>query len=337
MRLHNAGLVWLLSLRFRPAASHAFDLDTGANITYPLPARLVHEFPRATWVENLAVRQNGRILATEVTKPRIYEIDPFSDSDAIIVHVFNETASVLGIAEGTADVFYVCTGNSSSTKLEGYGEQYIFEVDLRQFTPTVPGSAKVTQIATIQQAGELDGLVYLEAEPPLLLVSDFLFGVVFSVNIRSGEVQVPINSTYTRSTGFSVNGLKIYGKDLYFTNTQQETWVKVPINSRGEPVGNYTVLAQGGFLPDDFALNSNGDAYITSFTVGKNGLVFIPADGGNATYIAGMAGPTAAAFGRTAIDRDVLYVSTTGGDYNYSTGEEVTVSGKILAVPVARH
>ena len=332
-------VLYLLSHVLANAAPADLDpaLDTGANLTYALPARVVYEFAEDTWIENLAVRQNGHILATEDSKPRIYEIDPFSNRSATIIHEFNETASVLGIAEVLPDVFFVCTANYSSKKLQGYGEAYIFKIDMRHFSADVPDSAKVSKIASVPEAGALDGLVYLGEESRLLLIGDFLQGVVWSVNIDSGEVQVPINNTYTQSTGFSVNGLRLYRDSLYFTNSQKETLVKVPINSYGEPVGDFTVLASGGFTPDDFAINSQGDAYVASFTIGKNGLVFIPHDGGNATYIAGMAGPTSCAFGRTAADRDTLYVGTSGGDYKYLTGQRVTVSGKILKIEVGRH
>ena len=312
-------------------------LSTGANFTYALPAHVVHDFAEGTWIENLAIRRNGLILATEDTAPRVYEVDPFSNRGSAVVHEFNETASILGIAEGSPDIFYVCTGNYSSKKLQGYGEAYIFQIDMRHFSAKIPGSAKVSKIAGVPQAGALNGLAYLGGDSPLLLVSDFLKGVIWSVSIDSGKVQVAINNTYTQSTGFQANGLRLVGNELYFTNTQREILVKVPINSQGQAVENFTVLAEGGFTPDDLAVDSQGDAYVTSFTIGQNGLVFIPRNGGQATYIAGMAGPTACAFGRTAIDRDTLYVSTTGGDYQYLTGKKVTVSGKILKVNVARH
>ncbi|KAF2496451.1 hypothetical protein BU16DRAFT_526920 [Lophium mytilinum] len=278
-------------------------LDTGANLTFALPTHPVYTFPVGTWIENLAVRANGKILATDDSLPRVYQIDPLSPhTPAILLHEFTDTASILGIVETIPDVFYVCTANYSSAKLEGYGQAYIYKLDMRPFSPSIPSSAAVSKVATLSEAKALDGLAWLEPRDRkgegLLLVSDFLAGVVWSVDIATGAVAMPINSTYTRSTGFGVNGLKIRDQELYFTNTQQQILVKVAVNSKGEVVGNYTVLAQGGFGPDDFALDAEGDAYVTSFEVGRNGVVFVPREGGEAVYIAGMAGPTAAAFGR---------------------------------------
>ena len=311
-----------------------------AHTTYPLPAEVVHEFPVGTWIENLAVRSNGLILATDVTNPRIYQVDPSNDTqDAVLVHEFSNTASILGIIETSPDVFYVCSANETAAKTTDDRQAYIYRVDMRHFLPDCPGSAEVETIAKLPNAAVLDGIEWLGGDferSKLLLVSDFGLGVIYSVNIDTGAVEVAINSTYTRYNGYQVNGLKIRKQKLYFTNTGQETLVSVPINSRGETVGKYTVLAEGGFIPDDFAMDAGGDFYVTSITAGRNGIAFIPREGGNATMLAGMGGPTGAAFGRTARDRNILYVSTSGGDEAYNTGEPVTVSGKILKVAVGR-
>ncbi|KAI9664020.1 MAG: hypothetical protein M1821_007511 [Bathelium mastoideum] len=317
-----------------PAATDP-TLNTGANITYPLPTQLIYQFPNGTWIENLAIRPNGHILATEDTKPRLYELDPFSKHPANIVAELNDTASVLGIAEGAPDIFYICTGNYSSKLLQGYGEAFVYQVDMTQYSPHIANSARISKIAMFSTAGALNGLAYLPASKSLL-ISDFLVGVIWRVDVASGDIDVAINNTYTHSSGFAVNGLRLHNSDLYFTNSGQGTLVRVPINARGDPVGDFKVLAQGGFTPDDMAVDARGDAYVVSFTVGKNGLVFVPREGGNGTYIAGMAGPTAAAFGKTERDRDVLYVTTSGGDYSYLAGEGDTVAGQILAVKVGR-
>lgn len=69
-------------------------------------------------------------------------------------------------------------------------------------------------------------------------------------------------------------------------------------------------------MPDDFALDVQGNAYIATFTSavagltnGKDGVLFVPhAGGGQAKYIVEAPGPTGAAVGRTAADCGVLYI-----------------------------
>ena len=305
--------------------------------THNLTVDVVYDFPVATWIENLAVRHNGQILATEDTKPRLYQVDPFESRDAILVHEFSDTAQLLGIVETTQDIFYVASGNFSSETLQSFGEAYVFKIDMRQFSPDRPSSAVISKIATLANAKALNGLTYVGGDSNLLLVSDFILGVVWSVNAETGDARVAINSTYTRSTGFGVNGVHVHDSHLYFTNSQPQLLAKVPINEKGEAVGDFSVLAQGGFEPDDFTLDTYGNFYVASFVRGNEGLVFVPREGGNATYIAQIAGPTACAFGRTAVDRDILYVSTSGGDYDYTSGGPVTVSGKIVKVDLGRY
>lgn len=308
--------------------------EAAAALKLPLDAELVHDFPDDTWIENLAIRENGYIIATEDTHPRIYLVDPSNPVKAIIIHEFTDTASILGIVETAPDVFHVCSANYSSAALQGYGEAYIYRLDMRNFSSEISGSAKVSMIASLPRAGVLDGLTFLGGQSSMLLVSDFLNGVIWSVNFTNGEVALPINSTFTRSTGFGVNGLKVFNNHLYFTNSQQQSLVKVEINAKGEAIGDFNVLSRGVFEGDDFAIDRLGNCYVTSFTVGKNGVWFVPRSGSPAKFIAEMAGPTGAAFGRTLRDRNTLYVSTSGGDYEYGAGKNVTVSGKILKLDV---
>lgn len=316
-----------------------------SNWNSPLPVDVVYDFPAATWIENLAVRGNGQILATQSGAPRVYLVDPFvPNEEAVLLHEFNETASILGVAEGAPDVFYVCTANYSSKLLEGYGQDYVYKIDMTEYQAGEPATAKVSEVATVSEGKGLDGLVYVPAgDRDLLFVTDFLVGVIWSVDVASGAVEVAINNTHTQSTGFGANGLKYQDGFLYFTNTQKESLIKVAIDSKGNPTGDYIVVTSEGFVPDDFALDVHGNAFIATFTSevagltdGKDGIYFVSRSGEHAKNIAEVAGPTGAAFGRAAEDCNILYVCTTGGDDAYLTGEPITVSGKIMKVDLGR-
>jgi hypothetical protein len=64
------------------------------------------------WVENLAVRSNGKILATLINVAQVWQIDPTAHS-AELVHEFESADSILGIAEYDSDVFAVVSAVSS--------------------------------------------------------------------------------------------------------------------------------------------------------------------------------------------------------------------------------
>ena len=156
--------------------------------------------------------------------------------------------------------------------------------------------------------------------------------------MSTGLVTVAINSTNTRSSGFAANGLRVLGDKLYFTNTGDELFARFPINNRGHAVGDMEVSSKGGnSLPDDFALDLWGNAYITNFANGTNGIVYVPADGNDPTQIAIMTGPTAAAFGPTMEDCHILYVSTTGGDYDRASDGTFIGHGAIVGVDLGEN
>lgn len=325
---------WVHCAPFTDGFGYQNSLRKRFNTTTPLPVEVVHDFPTGTWIENLAIRRNGQIIATDNTEPNVYLVDPFRDGETVLLATMNDTASLLGIVEARPDIFYLCSANYSSAKLEGYGENNIYKLDMTGFDHRDPSSAKVMKIASLPGAIALDGLTYLH-QSNLLLSSDFLAGVVWSINPDTGEIAVPINNTYTRSPGaFGINGLRLKGNDtLYFTNSGQGTVGRVQINAQGKVVGNYTFLTSTLPNPDDLAVDEGGDAYVASFTQDDDGVVFVPREGGSYSLLAGVPGPTACAFGGTEWDKNVLYVSTSGGDFASSPR---TVSGKIVKIDVER-
>ncbi|KAF2174067.1 hypothetical protein M409DRAFT_48951 [Zasmidium cellare ATCC 36951] len=330
--------VWLAlaSLCCYGRRANAVALGRNNQTTYILPTKIIQEFPPDTWIENIAVRQNGQILVTETTQPRIYQIDPFGIQQLVVVHEFNETASVTGIVEAEPDLFYVSTANLSSNFDVSYGQAYIYRIDMRTFTYEDPASTEVTRIASIVEAGALNGLAYLGNGTDTLVSADTLKGVIWSVDTSTGQASVAINNTYTQPQGQAVNGLKVRGKDLYFTNLVQKLLAKVPVDSKGRATGPTAILANSTFQPDDFALDLNGDAYVASPLTHQNAVVFVPREGGAAVPIATTAGPTSCAFGRTVQDCHILYVSTSRGDEAYMEGRADVVSGKVVKIEVGR-
>lgn len=303
---------------------------------------LIHEFPEGTWVENIAVRANGQLLVTLISAPRLYLIDPdpANSSSATLLHEFSDAASLLGITEGIEDVFYVVTANFSATTLQGYGDAYVYEVDLRGYLPDAPDSAIVSKVASLPQAKALNGLAYFSDQRDVLFITDFLAGVIWSVDPKTGSSEVFVNNTFTQTTGFGANGLKIEDSVLYFTNSQQQSLVKVPLDSDGRIDDDFVVVTQGGFSGDDFAVDDEGNFFIATFidigyTVGEEGVLFVPKNGQPNTYVVTVPGPTSCAFGRSSTDRGVLYITTSGGDSAYVTSGPVTVSGKVFKLDVA--
>ena len=118
---------------------------------------------------------------------------------------------------------------------------------------------------------------------------------------------------------FGVNGLKVSGSTLFFTNSAQGIFAKVDINADGTAAGQVVVIANApaGSEYDDFVLDQQVNAYLT--TGSGNSIEEISPDG-KGVIVAGNANstdvprPTAVEFGRTPKDEGVLYVSTSIGE-----------------------
>lgn len=305
----------------------------------PLPVEIIHEFPHNTWVENLAVRNNGKVLVTLVTTPDLYQIDPFTPNSApILVHRFTDHKALLGITETTPDIFYVVGSNYSSadkTNPNPVGAYDIYEVDMRN------GASKaiITKNANFPNARLLNGMTTLCASEGIILIADSFAGLLYRLNAHTKQVAIAIDDPTmktppTGTTPFGINGVKIRDGFLYFTNTGAGSLVKIPISPiDGTATGPAVVLTTNA-KGDDFILDRAGDAFIAENNL--NNLAFLPPQGGNVTVLTGapltdptvLAGPTACAFGRRHGDRRSLYITTTGG---IASGVDVPTLGGALS------
>ena len=185
----------------------------------------------------------------------------------------------------------------------------------------------------------MDSLVTLNKHK--ILLADSEQGVVYAIDTNTGKSNIAIRDPLFANKGLptSVNGLKIRGNDLYFTNTAQNILGKVPINLKtGTARGRASVIARAikpskGF--SDFALSTTekGIAYVTN-TAG-NFVERVDLRNRKQTIIAGqinstdLAEPSAAALGRNG-NETVLFVTTGGGLLIPVDG--VIVGGGVFAI-----
>lgn len=157
-----------------------------------------------------------------------------------------------------------------------------------------------------------DGVVTLP-EPGLVLVADAAKGIVWRVDIHSGEYEVAIKDGAFNPSNpaipLGVDGLHIAGGDLYFTNLGGNFLGRIPIDSHGNPQGPVENVTSKLVYPDDFALHNDGTAY-----VGGANTLWRVTPGGSVKVLAGglddatLEGVTSAQFGRTQVDQNVLYL-----------------------------
>jgi len=95
----------------------------------------IYTFPNLTWIENLAVRQNGQVLCTALNRAALYQIDSFAHN-ATLVHQFDATDELTGIAEVKPDFFVLTSGNYNSTTSASAwpGSVKIWEINMADWT-----------------------------------------------------------------------------------------------------------------------------------------------------------------------------------------------------------
>jgi hypothetical protein len=331
--------------RFLLVLSHLVIALPPAPPNSKFPIQTIYEFPNETWVENIAVRSSGKLLVTTITSPSLHQIDPFSSAPASLIHSFPHAKSALGIAEIQPDIFAVITGNwSTETFSTTNGSYSLWKIDLTGFECDDFGRdiaiPDVTKIADIPEASFLNGLTLAALSSPYLLAADSGLGVVWSINHYTGEYRVVLENELLKPasgqiTVLGINGLHTREGYLYFTNSFQYIFARVPISPQGTATGPYEVVANIG-LADDFAFDKDGNAYITQDPgdaleqVNPAGKVTVLAGNTNSTVLEG---DTAAAFGRTKQDGNTLYVVTNGGIAGRPAGSSI-VGGKVLAVDI---
>jgi hypothetical protein len=150
---------------------------------------------------------------------------------------------------------------------------------------------------------------------------------------RAAIYQVdPFKSTDAVPLG--VNGIHILNSELYFTNLATNSVGKVTITPDGGAAGTIQVLTTKALAADDFALSDKGIVY----AAGANTLRQVSTKGRTVPFVGDpnstvLQGITSARFGRTAVDKDVLYLSTQGGLLENPPGS-IVHGGQLLAVNV---
>ncbi|KAH8824063.1 hypothetical protein DL96DRAFT_1683174 [Flagelloscypha sp. PMI_526] len=303
----------------------------------PLSPNSVHtmyQFEDGTFLENIAVRSNGDLLLTSVTKPVVFSLDPHAPNPTIVFEFPNATGTT-GIIEIYPDVFAILAGVwNASTATAEKGSLCLWTVDVGHQEPV---GKKIT---CIPQSIMLNGATTLEGAPGIVLVSDSRLGGIYRINIHTGEVVLVIQDTLLEGTpgnayGLGINGLRTRGHELYFANSSKKFFASLQLTSTAQVIGPIktisTVPSGANFTAyDDFALDKKGNAWIAL----ENQALVVVTPSGEQRFVLGgdgntlLATPTSAAFGRGGkMGKETLYVVTAG--FGISGGQVVAIDYQV--------
>ena len=259
------------------------------------PARVLTTWPLGTFVENLLVRADGDFLISVHSENRIERVGADGDRQ-VFAHL---PAPPTSLVESGEDLFVF--GGAP-----GQSPGYLWRVDAE---------------GRVETRAEVRGALFLNGSSPFLsgsvLVVDSLRGAIFRLSLETGGVDTWFShESLTKATTFPLmpggNGLRIFERHVYVSNTDRAILVRVPIQADGS-AGEIETVAEH-LRADDFVFDSGGFAYLTTHI--ENTLLRLSPAGERLTIAGpdqGMAGSTAVRFGRTPPTQRSLFVTTTGG------------------------
>jgi len=294
-----------------------------------ITARLmtVAEFPVGYFLENVAVRADGSMLVTELSKNGLWYVPAPTGStpvQPVLIHTFDQPP--FDIKETQRNVFYVDTSAYLTTH-----QSYLQRVDLRHWKPGMP--VPVQQVLKFPAPiSAVDGSCVLA--PNVILVTDAAAGLIWRVDL-SADGRKAIARVWLKDPSMNpgppvvppqpgINGIKYDAKTgyVYYTSTFQELFMRVRVDPTTLDPAAAPELVANGHLWDDFGLDENaGVAYITTHR--QNTIERVPLDprsGQTEQAVAGvpfdpqLVGPSAFAWGRGPGDvGSVAYITTDGG------------------------
>ncbi|KAI9745278.1 MAG: hypothetical protein M1818_001558 [Claussenomyces sp. TS43310] len=310
-----------------------------------LNVSVIHEFPKGTWLQDLAIRPSGSILTTTLTAPTIYELGSVAPTTATLLYTFPGVECALGIAPFDDDTYYVTVGNFSFSTFSTVPSSYaLYTLTFAANNASAPPT--VALAATLPGLDLVNGVVHVPLSPYLLL-GDAGAGIIYRFDTRSGGLSVLLNDTLLQHSAIGieigVNGLHFAGPHLYFTNTNKALVLRVPFNYLTSAVAGPIEILATGTPMENFALGpgpdglgsvdvfgaegNNNDVARVRVAANGTGVLDVIVGSPNSTVVAG---PTALVWG-VGRDRESLYVSSTGGIVGYMTGH-FEVGGRISRI-----
>lgn len=327
-----------------------YDIIGSAPPSPPLAVNVIHQFPVGTWIDSLAIRNNGRILATALSSPDIFEIDSRGERPINLVHTFTNATGCTGIIHLGRDVFYVIAGNFTLSNLTSVpGSWSIYKVDLRPYHPRINRPARVSLVGNFPGSIFLNRIIVLDRLTKQFLVSDSGAGVVYRFSGWTGVFDKVLEDPLMKpdgpaTLGGGISGIRLKEKtnELYFTNRSRNVLAFIFIKNDGTAEGGPAYEVARLDDPDDFVFVDYDNVIVA-----QNGVDILGRVTGNTTLkLAGgppngtepaLFGPTAVRFGKRRYVQErksdwwKAYISTNGGTAQYLNGN-VTRGGTISAV-----
>ncbi|RBR06809.1 uncharacterized protein FIESC28_10925 [Fusarium coffeatum] len=285
----------------------------------------VHEIVEIpdVWIENTAIRSNGNLLLNTIGDGKLYSLNVSqSPPKPQVIARFENVNALFGIAEVGNDVFAITGGD--------YGAKFQNDTMSLSLVQFVGNKTSVRTVFEKSKYGPVNGVTALPDHKHIILGADSVRGEILRIDTTTGHIDVAIKHDQLGPIpngpfGLGVNGIKILGDYLYFTNSARQSFGRIKIDKLGNPIGKIKVISQEqsekgpAYAPDDFVLDKYGNAYVAFW---DGSLVKITTSGQRTVLVDDglLAGATSVALSK---DQKSLYVCTAGQGIDKVSGGQV--------------
>ncbi|MGZ3756149.1 MAG: SMP-30/gluconolactonase/LRE family protein [Mucilaginibacter sp.] len=315
----------------QPLGLKVLALPKADELTFnPSQARVIKTYDEGLWFEGIAAGDDGTLYLSANRGLDFSRADYYHNAEGELIarkpdgsqrRIFKTPH---GLTSGVPLVMH-----DNSIYLTSHGDtSYIWHID---------AGGKALRLAQLPGGAWPNGL---DIGPDGMLYSpDSSLGVIWKVDPKSGQTEIILRDPALRARRFislapGANGLHFKGRDMLVSVSDRTTILRYSMNDRNQFNQRSSIIVSG--IPgDDFAIGEDSSLFITTHPYNTIVRVF---PGGKRTIIGKaeqhIVGATDAVFGKTAQDKNTLYVVTDGGAF---TGGPKTRGELIALYPYLKH
>ncbi len=263
---------------------------------HPVAHRIIAAWPTGTFLENLAVLDDGDIAVSVLSEARIDRVSLLGERTTLTQ--FDEPPTGLSVIGGA---LFAAVGEP------GHGEAKLWRID--------PASGQGVLWMPLDDVAFANGLTPFDAGR--LLLAESWLGRLYLLDLAAKTMSVWLeDERLTRAPDIDflpgANGVKRFGNTVTVSSNGRALLLRASVLPDGSS-GPLEMVAER-LRVDDLAFDVTGAAYLCTH-IGHSLDRLSP----NGTRVSlggpdqGLAGSTACAFGRKGTEQTALYVTTTGG------------------------
>ncbi|RYP51931.1 hypothetical protein DL769_010741 [Monosporascus sp. CRB-8-3] len=233
-------------------------LDMAADDSVP-EVVLVTQLPTtSSWFESTCARPNGKVLATRVDEPELYEFDPEQPDEPLrLVCTVPECSGLIHVCalKGREDEYAVLTAmvDLEAVSITNY---LLWRV---AFDGKSDGQPSVTKLAALPGMGI--GAECTPVTERTVLITDTHKACIWALDVPTGKASVLFEHETMKRAGsddfFGLNRIRILGDHLWYANESAGSLCRVPIVKDDSANGGLRITGPVEIITDELP-NTDG-------------------------------------------------------------------------------